>query len=238
MSRSARLFDLIQALRRHRRAVAAAALAEELEVSKRTIYRDIETLISLGAPIDGEAGVGYLLRPGFLLPPLMFTEEELEALALGARWVARRADRDLVTAAEDALAKIAAVLPVPLTASLDNPALIPAALREATPEKVDPTIIRTAIRRERKLRIAYTDEGGSQTDRVVWPIALVYFEATRLLVAWCEMRIGFRHFRSDRIADVTELDERYPKTRQALVKAWQAHDAATSWRPISGPSTG
>jgi predicted DNA-binding transcriptional regulator YafY len=225
MSRSARLFDLIQALRRRRRAVSAASLADELAVSKRTVYRDIETLISLGAPIEGEAGVGYLLRPGFLVPPLMFTEEELEALALGGRWVTQHTDRDLVTAAENALAKIAAVLPVPLTAKLDNPTLISASPRELALEKIEPTLIRNAIRRERKLRIAYTDEAGAPTERTVWPIALVYYEATRVLVAWCEMRVAFRHFRSDRISSVTELDERYPKTRNALVKAWQAYDA-------------
>ena len=226
MSRSERLFDLIQALRRRRRAVSAASLAEELGVSKRTVYRDIETLISLGAPIEGEAGVGYLLRPGFLVPPLMFTEEELEALALGGRWVTQHADRDLVTAAENALAKIAAVLPVPLTAKLDNPTLISASPRELALEKVEPTLIRNAIRRERKLRIAYMDEAGAQTERTVWPIALVYYEATRVLVAWCEMRVGFRHFRSDRISSIAELDERYPRTRIALVRAWQAYDAA------------
>jgi predicted DNA-binding transcriptional regulator YafY len=236
MSRSARLFDLIQALRRHRRAVSAATLAEQLDVSKRTIYRDIETLVSLGAPIDGEAGVGYVLRPGFLLPPLMFTEEELEALALGGRWVAQHADRDLVTAAEDALAKIAAVLPVPLTAKLDNPALIAASPSKLALETIDPTVIRAAIRRERKLRIAYTDENGAQTERTVWPIALVYYEATRLLVAWCEMRVGFRHFRSDRISSVAELDERYPRTRHALVKAWQVYDAGSDGRAKSQAS--
>ena len=224
MSRAVRLFDLIQALRRRRRAVSAAVLAEELGVSKRTLYRDIETLVTLGAPIDGERGVGYLLKSGFLLPPLMFSEEELEALTLGAMWVTQRADHGLITAAANALAKIAAVLPLPLTASLDDPPLMSAPI-EVTADKIDPVMLRTAIRRERKLRIVYTGEAGVGSERVIWPIALVYFNAARLLVAWCEMRKGFRHFRTDRIASAVALDDRYPKTRHALIKAWRAYEA-------------
>jgi predicted DNA-binding transcriptional regulator YafY len=228
MSRSARLFDLIQALRRHRRAVSAVALAEELGVSKRTIYRDIETLIALGAPIDGAAGVGYLMKPGFILPPLMFTEDEVEALALSSRWVAQRADPDLVAAAENALAKIAAVLPVPLTAALDNSGLLSASPRSPAQDSIDPAVVRAAIRGQRKLRISYADEAGRSTERVVWPIALVYFEAVRLLVAWCEMRTGFRHFRSDRIAKIVDTGERYPRSRQTLTKAWRESESRST----------
>lgn len=124
MARTVRLFDLIQALRRRRRAVTALTLAEELGVSKRTIHRDIETLIALGAPIQGQAGVGYILRPGFMLPPLMLSEDELEALALGGLWVKQRADRDVVKSAENALAKISAVLPEALTPTLEAPPLL------------------------------------------------------------------------------------------------------------------
>lgn len=224
MSRSVRLFDLIQALRRHRRAVSAVALADELGVSKRTIYRDIDTLIALGAPIEGEAGVGYLLKPGFILPPLMFTEDELEALALGGQWVAQRRDAELAAAAENALAKIAAVLPVPLTASLTNAGLFSGTSRGQVADVIDPAVIRGAIRAQRKLRIAYQDENGQATERVVWPIALVYFEAVRLVVAWCELRTAFRHFRSDRISELAVLDQPYPKSRQALIRAWQEDD--------------
>jgi len=229
MSRSVRLFDLIQTLRRRRRAVSAAVLAEEHGVSKRTLYRDIGTLITLGAPVDGERGIGYLLRPGFLLPPLMFTEEELEALRLGAMWVTQRADHGLVTAAENALAKIAAVLPVPLAAILDDPRLMSAPI-EATADKVDPVMLRTAISRERKLRIVYATDAGVGSERVIWPIALVYFDAARLLVAWCEMRQDFRHFRPDRIASAVALDDRYPKRRHALIRAWRAYEAASGRR--------
>src|SRR5579871_5388605 len=111
MERTARLFALMDGLRRHRRPVAAASLASELGVSVRTIYRDVRTLIGLGAPIDGEAGLGYLLRPGFFLPPLMFDEDELEALVLGARWVEGQGDAVLAKAARNALAKIATAAP-------------------------------------------------------------------------------------------------------------------------------
>jgi predicted DNA-binding transcriptional regulator YafY len=138
--------------------------------------------------------------------------------------VAQRRDADLPTAAENALAKIAAVLPVPLTASLTNAGLFSGSSRAQVPDVIDPAVIRSAIRGQRKLRIAYQDESGQATQRVVWPIALVYFEAVRLVVAWCELRIAFRHFRSDRISELVVLDEPYPKSRQALIRAWQEDD--------------
>jgi predicted DNA-binding transcriptional regulator YafY len=235
MSRSVRLFDLLQALRRHRRAVSANTLAEELGVSKRTIYRDIDALIALGAPIDGEAGIGYLMRPGFVLPPLMFTEDELEALALGGLWVKERADPELVTAAADALAKIAAVLPVPLTATLDHSPLVPGRSKPLVQDVIDPKVIRAAIRTQKKLRIVYADEAGTQTNRVVWPISLIYYEAVRLLVAWCELREAFRHFRSDRISEIVQLEERYPKSRSTLTQAWRDQEEAE--RRANAPDT-
>ncbi len=124
MSRAQRLLDLIQALRGYRRPVSGATLAETLGISLRTVYRDIETLKAQGAHIDGEPGVGYVLRPGFMLPPLMFSEEEIEAIVLGSRWVADRADAALGAAARNAVAKIAAVLPQDLKISLDTSSLL------------------------------------------------------------------------------------------------------------------
>src|SRR5262245_46311898 len=124
MSRSERLLDLLQILRRHRNPVAAQMLADELGVSLRTIYRDVATLQHQGASIDGEPGIGYVMRPGFMLPPLMFSEEEIEALVLGSRWVARRGDKKLAEAGRNALAKIAAVLPEDLTRNLDASLLV------------------------------------------------------------------------------------------------------------------
>lgn len=227
MMRSIRLFDLIQAFRRRRRAVSAVTLAEELGVSRRTIYRDIETLIALGAPVVGEAGVGFVLRPGFMLPPLMFTEEELEALALGGLWVAQRADHELALAAQDALAKISAVLPVPLTAGFENPALLSAPAYATIVERFDPAIFRRAIRHEHKMQLSYVDDAGACSERTVWPIALVYFDTVRILVAWCEKREAFRHFRTDRISAATEMNIRYPKRRHTLLKVWRGADTVS-----------
>ena len=232
MSRAARLFDLLQLLRRHRRPVVATALAEELGVSKRTVYRDIETLVALGAPITGEAGIGFRLRPGFLLPPLMFNEEQLEALALGGQWVAHQGDPALASAAKDALAKIAAVLPMPLTGWLEDSTLMAPRSAPPHPGEVDPAIVRSAIRGERKVRIVYADENGRRSERVLWPIAILYLDGTQLLAGWCELREGFRHFRLDRIADATVLDAHYPNGRAALTKAWRLdHEERRTPRP-------
>ena len=153
MSRSERLFSLLQALRRFRRPVSGKALAQELGVSMRTLYRDIATLQAQGADIAGEPGVGYVLRPGFILPPLMFSEDEIEALVLGSRWVADRGDDLLGSAAQNAIAKIAAVLPAELRESLDAADLLPGPGRRVVAEAVDLAVVRKAIRAERKLWI-------------------------------------------------------------------------------------
>ncbi|MDE1146606.1 MAG: YafY family protein [Azospirillaceae bacterium] len=221
MSRSARLLDLIQALRRHRRPVTAAALAEELGVSLRTVYRDVATLAAQGVPVEGEAGLGYVLRPGFLLPPLMFGDDEIEALVLGLRWVAQRGDGPLGLAAQNATAKITAVLPPDLRALAEDSGLVPVSLQPEVIEPRDLTEIRRAIRAERKLRIAYTDGQGRASDRTIWPIALVFMERIRMVVAWCEVRSDFRHFRTDRIATVAVSAERYPRRRHALLADWR-----------------
>src|ERR1700756_3681443 len=179
MSRAQRLLDLIQILRRHRIPVAGTELAEELAVSLRTLYRDIETLKAQGAHIDGEPGVGYILRPGFMLPPLMFSEDEIEALVLGGRWVAAQRDEPLGKAARNALSKIAAVLPDDLQRSLETSGLLVAPQPPAAGDTELPTI-RQAIRTERKLRITYTDEKENRTQRTIWPIALGFFERIRM----------------------------------------------------------
>ncbi|QCO14773.1 YafY family transcriptional regulator [Azospirillum brasilense] len=221
MSRAERLIDLIQCLRRHRRPVSGHVLADELGVSLRTIYRDIATLQAQGARIDGEPGVGYLLQPGFLLPPLMFAEEEIEALALGIRWVADRADGALGAAAQNALAKIAAVLPPDLRDRMDASALLVGPGEPIVGDGVDLAVVRRAIRGERKLSIAYRDRDGAATERIVWPFALGFFDRLRVMVAWCELRGAIRHFRADRIVSVTALEARYPRRRQALLKEWR-----------------
>ena len=228
MSRAQRLLDLIQVLRRHRFPVSGAALARELGVSLRTLYRDIEALKAQGARIDGEAGVGYVLRPGFMLPPLMFSEDEIEALVLGSRWVAGRADAPLGKAARNALAKIGAVLPDDLRNKLDaTPLLIGPGERIAAGDAELPAI-REAIRTERKLRIAYADQHGALTRRTVWPFALGFFDRVRVVVAWCELRQDYRHFRTDRISTLKLTDTRYPRRRQALLKEWREREGIRS----------
>jgi predicted DNA-binding transcriptional regulator YafY len=219
VSRTSRLFLLMDALRARRRPVAAAQLAAELEVSVRTLYRDVQTLIELGAPIEGEAGIGYLLRTGFFLPPLMFGEDELEALVLGARWVQRQGDPALAEAATRALGKIATASPKDLRDRIAETGLwVPAAGKSAAGLALRP--LREAIRREHKVRIAYKNEAGLPTERVVWPIGLAFYEGRPVLAAWCELRSAFRHFRADRISQLTPCAERYPQRRSALVKAW------------------
>ncbi len=220
MSRTHRLFELMQTLRRHRQPVSGAALAREAGVSLRTLYRDIAALQALGAEIEGEPGLGYVLKPGFLLPPLMFSAAEIEALALGAQWVARRTDEGLSQAARNAMAKIAAVLPPAMRQRLEDDALIVGpgwGRREAVPL----SLLRQALREERKLAISYCDEKGVRTARVIWPAALGFFDSTRILAAWCELRGGFRHFRADRIEAAELLPDRLPKGRKVLAKEWR-----------------
>ena len=220
MARSQRLLELIQVLRRHRQPVSGQALADELSVSLRTVYRDIQTLIGQGATIDGEAGLGFVLRPGFVLPPLMFSDEELEALVLGLRWVAQRTDASFEHAAMNALAKIAAVLPDDLRNNVEGIGLIAVPSRDAD-ARHDLAPIRAAIRSEQMVVLDYADVKGEHTRRTVWPIALAFFESSRVLAAWCELRQDFRHFRIDRIIALYETGQRYPQRRRVLMKQWR-----------------
>jgi predicted DNA-binding transcriptional regulator YafY len=221
MSRAERLLQLMQVFRRHRYPVSGAALASELDISVRTLYRDIDSLRAQGALIDGEAGVGYVLRPGFMLPPLMFSEEEIEALVLGSRWVADRTDSRLGDAARNAIAKIAAVLPADLRLALDTSALLVGPGAPIVAGDEDLATIRLAIRSERKLDIRYRDLKARESSRTIWPIALGFFDRFRIVIAWCELRRDLRHFRTDRILALTISKARYPRRRQALLKEWK-----------------
>ena len=220
MSRANRLLDLLQLLRRHRRPVAGQALADELQISLRTLYRDIEALKAQGADIAGEAGLGYVLRPGFMLPPLMFSAEELEAVFIGIQWVAKRKDPALSEAALDALAKIRTVLPEDLRFQLDGSGLLVGPAEPPPEITIDTGVIREALRRERKLKLDYCDAGGESSQRTVWPVAYGLMEGTDVLAAWCELRQDFRHFRADRIARLTLLETRPPRRRAELFKEW------------------
>jgi predicted DNA-binding transcriptional regulator YafY len=230
MARANRLFELIGILRVRKTPVTALDLAEAVGISQRSIYRDIETLRGLGAPIVGEAGLGYCLNKGFFLPQFAFSPDELDALALGLGWVQQRADPALAQSSESPLAKILAARSGGSATNDGPPVLAPAA---SLSERMDPpeaALVREAIRRQRKARIHYADARGAVSERIIWPIAIIYFDDVRVLAAWCERRSAFRHFRIDRLHDATMLDERYPGRRQTLLVRWQQQDR--NWRAL------
>ena len=222
-AKAERLQHLLQTLRRHRYPVLGKDLAEELGVSLRTLYRDIAALVAQGAKIDGSPGVGYLLRPGFLLPPLMLTQEEIEALVLGSRWVKQRGDPALQQAASDLLAKVESILPAELRQEMISSGLMIGPSPDKPMADRELALIRKAIRSESKLYIAYVDSADGETSRTVWPFALGWFDHALILAAWCELRQGYRHFRTDRIRQFTALAERYPRSRRTLLQEWQAN---------------
>jgi predicted DNA-binding transcriptional regulator YafY len=221
VSRASRLLDLVQLLRRHRAPVTGPSLAKELGVSIRTLYRDIATLQGQGADIQGEPGLGYVLRPGFTLPPLMFSADEIEALVLGSRWVSVRGDERLASAATNAVAKIRAVLPDELRQSVDAATLTVPNVGESAKATIDVSVVRAAIRGERKLGIAYRDGDGSVTRRTIWPLLIGFFDRMQVVAAWCELRGDYRGFRVDRILEVAATEARYPRRRAALVDEWR-----------------
>ena len=229
MSRAERLLDLLQTLRRHRLPVSGHRLASELGISLRTLYRDIATLQAQGAEIDGEPGMGYVLKPGFMLPPLMFSTEEIEALVLGTRWVAQRSDARLGLAARNALAKIGAVLPPEVRDELDAIPLLIGPSAVCVVDRVDLSQIRQAIRAEQKVDITYRDDKGADSVRTIWPFALGFFDSVRIVMAWCELRQDYRHFRTDRIAALS-AGPRYPRRRHALLKEWRAQSGSGTAR--------
>lgn len=210
MRRADRLFQIIQILRRAGRPVTAAVIAAEFETSKRSVYRDIAALIGQRVPIRGEAGLGYVLDGGFDLPPLMLTSEEIEAATLGAQWVAGHADPGLARAARDLIAKIAVVAPGKLKPLIfDAAARAPPAWR-MPPDGLDLAQARAWMRQGRKIALVYRDGDDRETERVIWPVLLGYFEAVRMLVGWCELRRDFRSFRIDRVKSAVFLDDRFP----------------------------
>lgn len=218
MRRADRLFQIIQILRRARGPVTADAIAAELETSKRSVYRDIATLMGQRVPIRGEAGMGYVLESGFDLPPLMLTPDEIEAAVLGAQFVIGRADPMLVKAAQDLIAKVAAAVPERLRPLVLEPSVGGATERNIPPDAIDMVSLRNHIRNGRKVALKYRDEKGRETARNVWPVTIAYMETVRMLAAWCELRRDFRNFRTDRILEAAFLEERYPE-RPALLRA-------------------
>jgi predicted DNA-binding transcriptional regulator YafY len=209
MRRADRLFQIIQLLRRRRRATTATVIAERLGVSERTVYRDIRDLVLAGTPIDGEAGVGYCIRPGYDLPPLMFDRDEIQALVLGARMVRQFGDPALARASDAILNKVAAVIPKDLEPLLnDTPMFVPDVV--GTPRSADAlSVVREALTTRHKLRFKYADARGGDTERTVRPLGVFFWGKTWTLAAWCELREDFRNFRLDRASESALLDERF-----------------------------
>jgi predicted DNA-binding transcriptional regulator YafY len=220
MGRSNRMFEVIQVLRSARKPLTALAIAERLEVHQRTIYRDIAALQAMRIPIEGEAGIGYVMRRGFDLPPLMFDADEVEAIVVGLALLRRTGDAGLQRAAASVGTKIAEVLPQETEQSIDTRTLLVSTWGASVPG-IDMKAVRRAIREERKIRLGYLDAGNQPTQRIVRPIALVYYVEVAVLAAWCELRDDFRHFRVDRIASLKLLSDRFAGDGNGLRALWE-----------------
>jgi predicted DNA-binding transcriptional regulator YafY len=222
-----RLFQIVLQLGRGR-VLTAQTLAERLEVSERTIYRDIQDLMASGVPIDGEAGVGYRLHRGYQVPPMMFDQDELQALLFGAQVAKRWGDRDMADAAERIIDKVDAVLPEKMRPELSSQTLVVPEMAgwqsDATTVKLGE--VRDAINEQRRLYLSYHDAQGAATERIVWPLTLVYWGYSWSLGAWCELRQTFRTFRVDRIAEARGLGTQYPDEPGKRLDDYfaQAHD--------------
>lgn len=220
VSRSDRLFEVIQLLRRAGAPMTAAQMAGSLEVTKRTIYRDVATLQSMRVPIEGEAGIGYVMRPGYDLPPLMFTAEEAEAIVVGLALVGRSADKSLKQAAKGASLKIAEVVPDELD-GVETRYLHASEWHSIPQSKIDPALLRRAIREARELDLVYVDAKGAPTRRRIRPLAVVYYIESLVLAAWCALRQDFRHFRIDRIEACVEAGPRFQRHAERLRWEWR-----------------
>lgn len=221
MRKADRLFEIIETMRASDGAVTAAQLSSELNVTERTIYRDVRGLQGQGVPIEGEAGIGYVLRPGFHLPPLMFTMDELEAVVLGARLAGQRGDDGLEKAAERVISKVKSVLPSHMQDRMDRVALYAPPTYDVGHGIVVMSEIRECIRAERKIRMDYESLSGQSSRRTIWPVAVAFFSGSTLLSAWCELRNDFRHFRTDRILNYEILNEKFNGGSGRLLRAWE-----------------
>ena len=228
MRRTERLFQIIQMLRSTRSPITGKELADELEISLSTLYRDMAELIAHRLPITGEAGVGYLLDGGYDMPPLMLTADELEAAALGAAWVEAEADPSLARAARDLVAKLSEAIPKELRPIVLDASSKAIKTRVKVSEQFDSALLRHAIRERYRLQLIYKDRSGGMTDRIVWPLLIAFLDRTRYLVGWCETKQDYRHFKTERIKELKVLGEKYQGRRAALLKGWED---ATAKRP-------
>ncbi len=221
MRRTERLFQIIQILRSTRSPVTGRDLADELEISLRTLYRDMAELTAQRVPVTGEAGMGYVMNDGYDMPPLMLTADELEAAALGAAWVAAEADAGLARAARDLVSKLSEAIPKELRPIVLDASSKPIATRSRVDENFDSALLRHAVRERYKLQLVYGDQAGETTERIVWPLLIAFLDRSRYLVAWCETRQDYRHFRTDRVQELKVMGKKYPGRRTALIKGWE-----------------
>ncbi|MGF6148324.1 HTH domain [Kingella potus] len=224
MHKAQRLLALMDLLRRQRRPASAETLAGCLNVSPRTVYRDIADLCAQGADIRGEAGLGFVLKQDFGLPPLMFDEAEIEALVFGMRWAVAHTDGETAQNARSVLAKIRAVLPEKLRESVDTQSFYPLPSCACPAAEHDALgLIRTAMRGSRMLSFDYTDLQNRRSRRTVVPLAVGWFDDSRVLAAWCLLRGDFRHFRADRMENAA-LDAPSAMPRTLLLRQWQQRE--------------
>lgn len=221
MRRTERLFQIIQILRANTSPVTGRSLADELEISIRTLYRDMAELMAQRVPITGEAGTGYVLDGGYDMPPLMLTADELEAAALGAAMVASHGDPSLAHAARDLVSKLSEAIPEELRPIILDAGSKAYSTGSKTLERFDGAALRRAIRDRKRLRLIYRDQSNTETERCVWPLLIAYLDSVRYIVAWCETKQDFRHFRTDRVVGLEPLDDRYPGRRALLIRDWE-----------------
>lgn len=221
MRRTERLFQIIQILRGANAPVTGRMLADELEISLRTLYRDMAELGAQRVPVTGEAGTGYVIDDGYDMPPLMLTPDELDAAALGASWVARHGDPSLARGARDLVAKLSASVPEELRPIILDSNFRTVSSRPRPNESFDGAVLRQAIRDRLKISIQYVDAEGAETERIIWPLFIAYFDHARLIVAWCETREDFRHFRTDNVQSLHIEGHKYPVRRATAIRDWE-----------------
>ncbi|MDF1748100.1 MAG: YafY family protein [Alphaproteobacteria bacterium] len=220
MSKSGRLFEIIQILRISDCPMTAQAIADALEVAKRTVYRDITALQAMRVPIEGEAGIGYIMRPGYDLPPLMFDAEEIEAIVVGLAMLGRTRDSGLLRAAERAGRKIASAIP-DHTDRLADRTLYASGWNIIPDSETEIRYFREAVRDEDRLCIHYRNGEGTESTRTILPLGMIYYVDAIVLAAWCELREDFRHFRIDRIRKADRLNAPFKDRATALRRKWR-----------------
>lgn len=219
--RAERLLNLLQILYQHRYPVSGQGLAKELSVSLRTLYRDIAALRAQGADIQGEAGTGYILSQGYLLPPMIYTPEQLDALALGLRWVGVYGDADIAKAASEVAGKVRQSLPPQRQKLFEESTLLVGKAGAVNKAPQNMMLLRNAIRRRLKIQAGYTDRAGKESERIIWPFALGYLSGDIILAAWCEKRNDFRHFNVEQLSSLQLMDEAFPYARHQLLNMWR-----------------